>query len=528
MSDETLINEDSPKINLETAKEGLDFSSDDTYVSPFAGLSLYSEGDEEDEFAEEDLPPFMQKKAVSQPAKAAEPTPVPKAAPIPQRSVAEMAPEERQETLIVGGFSLNSGDSQYKQEESMLNYLIKNALLDQVSTIHIEPMDRYIRVRYRIDGVLQQKTALPQNLGMPMLARLKQLCALNAETVSMPQHNRVQASFNDQEFELGLATYPTAWGESMVMSLRQKQKQAQDVLQLNNIGFSPLNFWRLQKLLGQPGGLTIVTGPARSGKTTTLYAALNALNLLTRSIVTAENPLEHLIMGITQGNWTPENGRSFDELIRAMTYLDPDVLMVSQLDSPETVEATVEQALAGAKVLTSYHSFDTMGALLRLASQGLESYLIASSNVTLISQRLVRKLCPHCRHADAAPREFLDLLGLKGVNPQSFPVYWGRGCAECNQLGYLGQTTIHEVLVLNEGLREAVLEHQPAAVIRNLARTEGKLVTMAEDGFFKAVEGITSLSEVQRVAFVNEFDAKTPWEAEKILKVCKGEEQAYL
>ncbi|MBT9544101.1 MAG: Flp pilus assembly complex ATPase component TadA [Candidatus Sericytochromatia bacterium] len=529
-------------LATETTTESLETPTE-SYLSPFAGLSLYAEEDEYQE-EDEDLPPFMRaqaQKAETKPepvahsvpettqAKAAPTAPaVPVAPPIPQRAAAELAPEELQETLIVGGFSLNSGDSQYKQEESMLNYLIKNALVDQVSAIHIEPMDRYIRVRYRIGGVLQQKTALPPNLGMPMLARLKQLCALNAEMVTTPQQNRVHASFNEQEFELGLATYPTAWGENMVMSLRQKQKSANDVLRLDSIGLSPLNLWRLQKLLGQPGGLTIVTGPARSGKTTTLYAALNALNLLSRSIVTAENPLEHLIMGITQGNWSPENGESYPDLIRAMSHLDPDVLMVSQLDSPETVEATVDQALTGAKVLTSYHSFDTMGALLRLGVQGLESYLIASSNVTLISQRLVRKLCPHCRHADSPPKEFLDVLGLKGVHPKSFQVYWARGCSECNQMGYLGQTTLQEMLVLNESMREAILEHQPAARIRELARQEGKLVTMAEDGYFKATEGITSLSEVQRVAFVNEFDAKSPWEAEKILKVCKGEDQSYL
>lgn len=500
-------------------------SNEDYSESPFAGLSLYAEeGDEE-------IPVPLEKPPsnATPEANATAETPVSAAKAVPhQRSVTELAPEELEETLIVGDFCLNSGDSQHQQEESMLNYLIKNALMDQVSAIHLEPQDRYLRVRHRIDGVLHQKTALPQNLGMPMLARLKQLCALNAETMSLPQHNRVQARFNDIEFELGLATYPTVWGESMVISLRLKQKQANNLLRLENTGLSRLNLWRLQKLLSQPEGLLVVTGPVRSGKTTTLYATLNALNLLTRSIVTAENPMEQMIMGITQGNWAPESGLSYGDLIRSMGPLDPDVLMVSHVNSPEILEATVEQALGGAKVLTSYHSFDTMGALLRLVSQGLESYLIASSNVALLSQRLVRKLCSHCRQADTPPRGFLDALGLTAVEPESFPVYRARGCAECNQVGYSGQTAIHELLVLNEALREALLDRKPAAVLRDIARNEAKLVAMTEDGYAKAVEGVTSLSEVQRVAFINEFDSRSSWEAEKIITVCKGENKKYI
>ena len=465
----------------------------------------------------------VQPAASSSPPQETAPPVTPKTPPIPQRSVTELAPEELEETLIVGDFCLNSGDSQYKQEESMLNYMIKSALMDRVSAIHIEPQDKYLRIRNRIDGVLHQKTALPQNLGMPMLARLKQLCALNAEDTHKPQHNRVQAKFNEQEFDLGLATYPTSWGESMVISLRPKQKQAHELLRLDKIGLSPNTFGLLQKTLNQPGGLLIITGPARSGKTTTLYAILSALNLLTRSIVTAENPMEHMLTGITQGNWTPKSGQTYAELIHSMSYLDPDVLMVSQLDSPETLEATVEQALMGSKVLTSYHSFDTMGALLRLLSQGLESYLVASSNITLMSQRLVRKLCQHCRQADTPPRDFLDVLGLTAADPEAYPVYRARGCSECNQVGYSGQTAIHEIMVFNEALRRALLDNESAANIRDIARKETQMVTMAEDGYAKSIAGITSLSEVQRVAFINEFDSKDPWESEKIYSICKGE-----
>ncbi|PIQ22988.1 hypothetical protein COW36_01750 [bacterium (Candidatus Blackallbacteria) CG17_big_fil_post_rev_8_21_14_2_50_48_46] len=438
-------------------------------------------------------------------------------------------PKLLEETLIVGEVSLSSSDGKYKQEEGMLNYLIKNALLDQASAIHIEPQDKYLRVRYRINGVLNQKTALPQNLGMPMLARLKQVCALNAESILIPQRNRVQAKFNEREFELGIATYPSTWGENMVLNIRQKQgANTNELLHLERIGLTKLNLRRLQKHLGQAGGLIIVTGPPRSGKSTTEYAALNYLNLLTRSIVTAENPVELVLTGVAQGNWTPERGITFPELIQSMGYMDPDILMVSEIDSPETLEATVDIALSGAKVITAYPSFDTMGALLRLASQGLESYLIASSNIMVVSQRLVRKLCPSCKVQDHASREYLDIMGLTAINPEDNLLHWPKGCPECNQIGYVGQTALHEILVCNETLREAILEHKPAATIREIARMEGKLVTMAEDGYYKAVQGVTSLAEIQRVAFINEFDTKHPWEAEKIMQICNGEEKSYL
>lgn len=511
----------------------------ETYTSPFAGLSLYAEEGEDNPPPEPETAALAESVAApvapaapATPAEAApaEPPAAPKTPVAPQRTVTELAPEELQENLIVGDFSLNSGDSQYKQEESMLNYLIKNALLDQASAIHIEPQDRYLRLRYRIGGVLQQKTALPQNLGMPMLARLKQLCALHTETTQSPQRNRVQARFNDKEFELGIATYPSIWGENMVLNIRPKRgANPTELLRLENTGLSPLYLRRFQKLLSQPGGLVIVTGPAREGKTTTLYAALNHLNLLTRSIVTAESPVEHVLTGIIQGNWTPENETSYAEMIKSMSFLDPDVLMVSELDSPETLEATIELALSGAKVITTYPSFDTMGALSRLVSQGLRNYLIASNNLTVVSQRLVRKLCQECKQQETPKREILDMLGLTAVDPEAFPVYRARGCATCNQVGYSGQTALHEILVINESIRTGLLDrHFSATTLRELAHSEAKLVSMAEDGYYKAVEGITSLAEVQRVAFINEADAHEPREAEKIHKVCRGEDKRFL
>lgn len=453
----------------------------------------------------------------------------PPAPPAPAPKPVPAEPEVKEDTLIVGGVSLSSKNSAYAQQEGMLNYLINSALVDKASAIHIEPQGAFIRVRYRINGVLHQKTSLPATLGNPMVARLKTICALNPDSSDIPQRNRVQASYNDQEMELGIATYPSVHGETMVLSLRHKQGAYRSMLMtLEQTGLSAVNLWRFKKVLSKPGGLVIVTGPARSGKTTTAYAALSALNLLTRSISTAECPIEQTITGITQGNWTPERGISFAEMIRSMSFLDPDVLMVTELDSPETLEACVELALGGSKVISTYTSFDTMGALLRLSTQGLEPFLISSSNIAMVSQRLVRVLCPHCKQQDAPPKDLLNMLGLSEVQPGDAPVSYPRGCAECNQLGFQGQTAIHEILTINDAIREAILDQQPAAKIRNLARNDGKLISMAEDGYFKAVEGVTSLAEVQRVAFINEYDSQYPRRSKEILAICRGEIKEYL
>lgn len=457
--------------------------------------------------------------------------------PSPLAGVSLYADEEPQEpeipqaaqTLTVGGVSLYVSEEQRKQEETVVNFLFKNALKDRATDIHIEPQEKYLRIRYRIDGVLHHKTDLPQDLAGPMLSRLKQLSALNPENTLGHQRNRVQATLMERQLELGVATYPSLWGETMVLNIHERQSSAQELLlNLERTGFSPLCLQRYQKLLNQPGGLIILTGPARSGKTATLYASINYLNQQNRSIMTAENPIEIQVPGTVQGQWTPERGDSFAEMIRSMGFLDPDILMVSQLESPAILEAATELALSGAKVITSYPAFDATGALLRLANQGLESYLIASSHVAVLSQRLVRRLCPDCKRPEAPKRELLDLLGLVGVAPEAYPLYQPVGCANCLQHGYKGQTAIHELLIINEAIREAILDRKPAATIRGIARTEAKLVSMAEDGYFKAVQGLTSLNEVQRVAFVNEYDSQTPWEADEIHAICLGQESEFI
>jgi type IV pilus assembly protein PilB len=235
--------------------------------------------------------------------------------PSPLAGVSLYADDEPQEaeipqaaqTLTVGGVSLYVSEEQRKQEETVVNFLFKNALKDRATDIHIEPQEKYLRIRYRIDGVLHHKTDLPQDLAGPMLSRLKQLSALNPENTLGHQRNRVQATLMERQLELGVATYPSLWGETMVLNIHERQSSAQDLLlNLERTGFSPLCLQRYQKLLNQPGGLIILTGPARSGKTLTLYASINYLNQQNRSIMTAENPIEIQVPGTVQGQWTPE------------------------------------------------------------------------------------------------------------------------------------------------------------------------------------------------------------------------------
>ena len=320
-----------------------------------------------------------------------------------------------------------------------------------------------------------------------------------------------------------MATFPCHWGEIVSLKIKEQQSNVFERLyNLQHIGFSPLYLRRFQEQLHQPGGLVILTGPALSGKTTSLYAAIRYLNEQNRSIITAENPVEHLITGTQQSSWTPDATGSYADHIRAMGFLDPDILMISDISTPEALDATVELALSGAKVLTAYPAFDGTGALLKLSKMGLADYLIASNQITVLSQRLIRRLCPHCKQPHTPDPHLFTALGLVDVDPQGL-AFWGpRGCDQCQQRGYQGMVAIHELLVINEAIREALLEGKPAASIRGIARTEAKLVSMAEDGFYKALEGITSLEEVRRMAFVNEYDAQTPWEAEEIRAICAG------
>jgi len=411
---------------------------------------------------------------------------------------------------------------------SIANFLIKNALTDRATDIHIEPQEKYIRIRYRIDGVLHHKTDLPSKLGPALIERLKEVSKLNPELKGI-QEGKVIGDIMGRKVEFRISTYPSLWGENMVVQLSEKQAMQQELLlNLDRVGFSPLHLIRYQKILAQPGGIIIVTGPANTGKTTTLYSSINYLNQQNRSIITAENPVERPVPGTIQGAYNSQLGISYAEMILSMLNQDPDILVVGEIQDKETMEAVVEAALTGAKVLTTYPAFDATGALLRLMNLGLESYLIASSNITVLSQRLVRRLCDSCKTTHTPSKESFNMLGLVDVEPTSYDFYRPIGCPACQNRGFMGQTSIHELLQINEAIREAVLDRKQAATIRGIARTEAKLVSMAEDGLYKAIEGVTSVEEIQRVAFVNEYDSQTPWEAEEIYAICSGLEAEYL
>lgn len=412
---------------------------------------------------------------------------------------------------------------------AIANFLISNAMRDRASDIHIEPQEKYIRIRYRIDGVLHHKTDLPSNLGPALAARLKRVCRLNPDDVKSYQEGRVVGDITGRKIELRVSTYPSIWGENIVIQIQDKESTMQDLLlNMDRTGFSPLYLQRYQKILNQPGGIVIITGPSNTGKTTTLYASINYLNQQNRSIITAEDPIERPVPGTIQGAYNPDSGISYAGMILSMLKQDPDILVVGEIKDKATMEAVVEAALSGAKVLTTYPAFDATGALLRLMNLGLEDYLIASSNITVMNQRLVRRLCDACKATHIPRKEVFNMLGLVDVDPNSYEFYRPVGCPECNQHGFKGQTAIHELLQINEAIREALIDRKPAATIRGIARTEAKLVSMAEDGLFKAIEGYTSVDEVQRVAFVNEYDSQTPWEAEEIYQICAGLEAEYL
>lgn len=430
--------------------------------------------------------------------------------------------------IQVGDTNLNE-NQQTQQDNSVVSFLLTNALKDRATDIHVEPQEKHIRIRYRIDGVLHHKTDLPAKLASNLISRLKQLCGLNPENTHTSQEGSTSGNVMGKDIKLEISTYPSLWGEKMVVHLKEKDSATQSLLlNLDRIGFSPLYLQRYQGLLTQPGGITIMTGPANTGKSMTLYASVNYLNQQNRSIITVEDPIECVVPGTVQGSFAKNSTLSYAQMLAAAMRQDPDILMVSEIRDGDTMQAIVEAALTGCKVMTTFRSFDATGAMLRLMELGLQNYLVSSSNLTVISQRLVRRLCDNCKAPAKANPNILKQLGLVGVDPNSYDLYRPVGCPECNGRGFKGQTAIHEVLVINEAIREALQARKPAATIRGIARTEAKLVSMAEDGLYKAIEGITSLEEVQRVAFVNEYDSQTPWEAEEIYSICTGMEPEFL
>lgn len=377
----------------------------------------------------------------------------------------------------------------------VVNQIILDACKKRASDIHLEPLSAGIRVRYRIDGLLQE-APVPRELKdffAPMLSRIKIMANLNVAEKRLPQDGKLRVKTQDETLDLRVSFIPTANGESVVIRILP----GKNILKLEQLGFETRNQKIFEELLGRHHGIVFVTGPTGSGKSTTLYAALNKLNSPGRKIITIEDPVEYELEGISQIHVNPDIGLTFSNGLRSMLRQDPDVMMVGEVRDLDTADIAIRAALTGHLILSTLHTNDAASGVTRLLDIGVEPYLIASSVVAFIAQRLIRVICPHCKKEDQQVLpEIKKLIESEyGIPQQDIRVFHGSGCEQCNFTGFRGRIAIHEVLPLTETIRKIIMDRSPAEAIKIEAVRQG-MTTLRFGGWEKVLLGITTPEEV--------------------------------
>ena len=378
----------------------------------------------------------------------------------------------------------------------MVNLLISRAVEMRASDIHIEPFERKLKVRYRIDGVLREVDAPPSRLRAAVISRVKLMAKLNIAETRLPQDGRIRLVIRGKEIDLRVSTVPSMHGESLVLRVLDKGSVALDFPLL---GFEKQVLKSYLDLLDRPHGILLVTGPTGSGKTTTLYTSLLRLNTGERKILTVEDPIEYQLEGINQVQVKPQIGLGFANVLRSFLRQDPDVIMIGEIRDLETAEIAVQAALTGHKVLSTLHANDAATTITRLLDMGVDDYLLTSTVNGVVAQRLVRTLCGDCREARPALPEMVEQLQLGRVTSSDpITLYHAIGCERCNGSGYLGRTGLLELLVLSDPIRRLILQRTEAHEIKRAAVDAG-MRTMYQDGVHKVLAGTTTLEEVLRV-----------------------------
>ena len=378
----------------------------------------------------------------------------------------------------------------------LVNLMIARAVESRASDIHIEPFENRLKVRYRVVGVLREVESPPSRLSAAVISRIKIMAKLNIAERRLPQDGRIQLRAQGKEIDLRVSTVPTLWGESVVMRILDK---ASVVLDFEVLGFGPRTLKRFREVLELPNGILLVTGPTGSGKTTTLYTALQTLNTPERKILTVEDPVEYQLEGINQIQVKPQINLNFTNALRAIVRQDPDVIMIGEMRDLETASIAVQSALTGHLVLSTLHTNDAAGSITRLLDMGVDDYLLTSTINGILAQRLVRLLCGHCRQPTSALPEVVDELRLRRFTESGdITLYKPVGCEHCGGSGYRGRAAIMEFLVMSDSLRRLVLKHADAGQLQAEAQRSG-MDTMYEDGLRKAVAGQTTIEEVLRV-----------------------------
>lgn len=376
----------------------------------------------------------------------------------------------------------------------LVNMIIIQAVTEKASDIHIEPDEKVLRVRYRVDGILHEVPKPPKDLEAAIISRVKVLASMDIAERRKPQDGRIMMKMQGKDIDMRVSCFPTVYGENIVIRLLDKTSL---LLGLSELGMRPEMHKTFDKIIRKPFGIMLVTGPTGSGKTTTLYAALNTINSEEKNIITIEDPVEYQISMIRQTQVNPKAELTFASGLRSILRQDPDVIMVGEIRDSETAEIATQAALTGHLVFSTLHTNDASGAITRLADMGIEPFLISDAVIGVLAQRLVRVICPKCKEK-LVPTD-ATLKDLKLERSDDLALYHGKGCVKCKDTGYVGRVGIYELLVIDDELRKLIIAKAPADQIKAKAVEMG-MKTLYEDGIAKALAGITSVEEVLRVA----------------------------
>lgn len=386
---------------------------------------------------------------------------------------------------------LEAGSPMIRLADQILALGIKKNATD----IHIEPDEKILRIRFRVDGVLRQDVLIPIDLRSALTARFKLMADMNISERRVPQDGRIRFLYGSSQIDLRVSTLPTSHGESLVMRILDSGKVS---LSLDSMGFSPQDNQSFIDMMNQPYGMVLVTGPTGSGKTTTLYTALGLIDKEKRSVFTLEDPIEYSIPMIRQTPIHAEVGMDFAAGLKALLRQDPDVILIGEVRDLETAEMAIRSALTGHLLLSTLHTNTAAGVIPRLVDMGIEPYLLPAALNSIIGQRLVRKLCPHCKSEITPDDQLIETYNISDLLPENPKFYASEGCEHCSDTGYSGRQAIYEILHVGENMHDAILHNASVTEIEQIARKNG-MKTMLEDGLLKASQGITSIEEIMRV-----------------------------
>ncbi|MBW1741330.1 MAG: type II secretion system ATPase GspE [Deltaproteobacteria bacterium] len=377
----------------------------------------------------------------------------------------------------------------------LVNLMLSQAIKSRASDIHIEPYQNRLKIRYRVDGLLYDVLTPPKHIQPTLVSRIKIMAKLNIAEKRLPQDGRIEIRIGDRNVDIRVSTIPTAFGERVVLRLLDKSNV---LLKLSDLGLPEQRLKLVNKLIRTPHGIILVTGPTGSGKTTTLYAALTTINNPDINIITIEDPIEYQIEGIGQIQVNPKVGLNFANGLRSIVRQDPDVILVGEIRDLETAEIAIQSALTGHLVFSTLHTNDSASAVTRLIDMGIEPFLVSSSVIAILAQRLVRVICNHCKEPYTPDEDSLETIGITPDMFANKKLYRGKGCPLCLHTGYKGRTGIFELMILDDTIKTLILKTSDANTIKHEAVAQG-MVTLRQDGAQKVMDGITTIEEVFRI-----------------------------